>query len=131
MPSSFEGELALEPFSRSKLGAEASDFRSATSERWQTVARNKGGEMVPCPPHPHFDGHFASLMLPDPFATEDGDVILRVGPDETFRVHKLVYNYKRWSLPMISPRPPLIISTTSTAPLAGTSRGEPQVGNRP
>lgn len=29
-------------------------------------------------------------MLPDPFATEDGDVDLRVGPDDTFRVHKLV-----------------------------------------
>ena len=29
-------------------------------------------------------------MLPDPFTTEDGDVILRVGPDHTFRVHKLV-----------------------------------------
>jgi len=29
-------------------------------------------------------------MLPDPFTTEDGDVILRVGPDDTFRVHKLV-----------------------------------------
>jgi len=29
-------------------------------------------------------------MLPDPFTTEDGDVILRVGPDGTFRVHKLV-----------------------------------------
>ena len=29
-------------------------------------------------------------MLPDPFTTEDGDVVLRVGPDDTFRVHKLV-----------------------------------------
>jgi len=29
-------------------------------------------------------------MLPDPFTTEDGDVILRVGPDDTFRVHKVV-----------------------------------------
>jgi len=29
-------------------------------------------------------------MLPDPFTTEDGDVILCVGPDDTFRVHKLV-----------------------------------------
>ena len=29
-------------------------------------------------------------MLQDPFTTEDGDVILRVGPDDTFRVHKLV-----------------------------------------
>ena len=30
------------------------------------------------------------LMLPDRFTTEDGDVVLRVGPDDTFRVHKLV-----------------------------------------
>ena len=29
-------------------------------------------------------------MLPDPFTTEDGDVILRVAPDDTFRVHKVV-----------------------------------------
>ena len=29
-------------------------------------------------------------MLRDPFTTEDGDVILRVGPDDAFRVHKLV-----------------------------------------
>jgi len=29
-------------------------------------------------------------MLPDPFTTEDGDVVLRVGPDDTFRVHKLI-----------------------------------------
>ena len=29
-------------------------------------------------------------MLTDPFTTEDGDVILRAGPDDTFRVHKLV-----------------------------------------
>jgi len=29
-------------------------------------------------------------MLPDPFTTEDGDVVLRAGPDDTFRVHKIV-----------------------------------------
>lgn len=29
-------------------------------------------------------------MLPYPFTTEDGDVVLRVGPDDTFRIHKLV-----------------------------------------
>jgi hypothetical protein len=29
-------------------------------------------------------------MLPDPFTTEDGDVVLRVGQDDNFRVHKLV-----------------------------------------
>ena len=29
-------------------------------------------------------------MLPDPFTTEDGDVILCVAPDDTFCVHKLV-----------------------------------------
>ena len=29
-------------------------------------------------------------MLPDPFTTEDGDVILRAGSDDTFRVHKIV-----------------------------------------
>ena len=44
---------------------------------------------------PHSDGHlahlhFTLLMLPDPFTTEDGDVILRAGPDDTFRVHKIV-----------------------------------------
>ena len=33
---------------------------------------------------------YTSHMLPDPFTTEDGDVVLRVGPDDTFRVHKLV-----------------------------------------
>jgi len=31
-----------------------------------------------------------SLMLPDPFTTEDGDAILRVAPDDIFRVHKIV-----------------------------------------
>ena len=39
------------------------------------------------PPSPSF---LQLLMLPDPFTTEDGDVVLRVGPDHTFRVHKLV-----------------------------------------
>ena len=29
-------------------------------------------------------------MLPDPFTTEDGDVVLRVGSDDVFRVHRLV-----------------------------------------
>ena len=29
-------------------------------------------------------------MLPNPFTTENGDVILRVAPDDTFRVHKVV-----------------------------------------
>jgi len=29
-------------------------------------------------------------MLPDPFTTEDGDVVLHVAPDDTFRVHKIV-----------------------------------------
>ena len=29
-------------------------------------------------------------MLPNPFTTEDGDVILHVAPDDSFRVHKVV-----------------------------------------
>ena len=39
--------------------------------------------------HPHTQ----SLMLPIPFTTEDGDVILRVGPDDTFRVHKAILSF--------------------------------------
>ena len=32
-------------------------------------------------------------MLPDPFTTEDGNVILRVGPDDAFRVHKAILSF--------------------------------------
>ena len=32
-------------------------------------------------------------MLPDPFTTEDGDVILRAGPDDSFRVHKAILSF--------------------------------------
>jgi len=44
------------------------------------------------PPTTNLQAHSyaQSLMLPDPFTTEDGDVILRVGPDDAFRVHKVV-----------------------------------------